>query len=824
MAETPNAPGPGWYIDDVTVALQAIPYIAFNQKIGFEEFTSTDWKGWSADNGIWQVGVPPATSGPGVAYDGIQCAGTALFSGAYPANVSSRLISPAITLPTIVSGQNLMLRFHQWYDWDAAATAGFGQVLVSTFNTSNGSWSAWTALSGQFSGSSGEWVYVGDFSAISLNAFAGETIRLAFQQNGGTNPASGWYIDDIVISLPTPMITSFTPTQGEEGTAVTITGNLFDSAAEVTFTGAAATFAIVSRTEITTTVPAGATTGPITVTTAGGTATSTQIFTVPPTATPQTVAVDLGAPTPITLTGTDHDSPPIALKFKIASQPANGALSGFNDSTGAITYTPNEGFKGTDSFTFTVNNGTITSTAAKVTLNVAAGTPTANPQTVTVARNSATAITLTGMDGDDPSLPLTFAIKTAPGHGTLGTLNTTTGKVTYTPAKNFGGVDSFTFTVNNGVKTSPPATVTLNVTPGTPTANAQTVAVKHAASANITLTGSDPDSPALPLTFAIAASPAHGALGGLNNAGTVTYTPNANFHGADSFTFTVSNGTNTSAAAKVTLNVAPGTPTANAQTVTVAHNITKTITLTGSDSDVPTLKLTFAIGAKPTHGTLGTLNAATGGVTYTPSANFQGTDSFTFTVSNGTNTSAAAKVTLNVAPGTPTANAQTVAVAHNITKTITLTGTDPDLPTVKLTFAIAAKPTHGTLGTLNAATGVVTYTPSANFQGTDSFTFTVSNGTSTSAAAKVTLNVAPGIPTANAQTVAVAHNTAKTITLTGTDPDLPTVKLTFAIVAKPAHGTLGTLNAATGGVIYTPSANFHGADSFTFTVSNGTST
>jgi hypothetical protein len=313
------------------------------------------------------------------------------------------------------------------------------------------------------------------------------------------------------------------------------------------------------------------------------------------------------------------------------------------------------------------------------------------------------------------------------------------------PSTNFQGKDSFTFTVSNGTNTSAPATVTITVAPGAPTANPQTVSVAHNAAKKITLTGADPDSPALPLTFAIKTQPAHGTLSGVNSTtGVVTYTPGTNKSGLDSFTFTVNNGVNTSASATVTLSITPGVPTAKAETVSVAHNTAKAITLTGSDPDSPALPLTFAIVTSPGHGTLGALNKTTGAVTYTPNANFQGLDSFTFTVSNGTNTSSPATVTLKVVPGVPTANAQTVDVTENKAITITLTGTDPDSPALPLTFAIATGPTHGSLGNLDTTTGTITYTPDANYHGTDSFTFTVSNGTNKSAPAKVLLNIAGG--------------------------------------------------------------------------------
>ena len=94
------------------------------------------------------------------------------------------------------------------------------------------------------------------------------------------------------------------------------------------------------------------------------------------------------------------------------------------------------------------------------------------------------------------------------------------------------------------------------VTPVAPTANGQSVATLENTAKGITLTGSDPNS--LPLTFAIGSNPAHGGLSGLNpNTGAVTYTPNANFAGADSFTFTVSNGLTNSTPATVNITVTP---------------------------------------------------------------------------------------------------------------------------------------------------------------------------------------------------------------------------------------------------------------------------
>ena len=238
--------------------------------------------------------------------------------------------------------------------------------------------------------------------------------------------------------------------------------------------------------------------------------------------------------------------------------------------------------------------------------------------TASITTNSANTTGFSIPDGT----PATFS------GGTIGSVNpssttTTSGTATSTfTAGATAGTGNVSATIDNQT-----LTVQLDVV-GAPTANPQTVNVAFDTAKAITLTGSDPNSPPLSLTFAIATDPAHGSLSG--TVPNVTYTPNTGFHGTDSFTFTVNNGTSTSPAATVTLDVAAGVPTANPQSVTLNENASAALTLTGSDPDVPALPLTYAIvtGKGPAKGTISNFNAATGGLTYTPNPNYFGSDSF----------------------------------------------------------------------------------------------------------------------------------------------------------------------------------------------------
>jgi hypothetical protein len=522
-----------------------------------------------------------------------------------------------------------------------------------------------------------------------------------------------------------------------------------------------------------------------------------------PVATPQSVSTPEDTATAITLTGTDADGNP--LTFAVGTAPTHGTLSGAAPN---LTYTPDPDYSGLDSFNFVVNDGSLTSTAALVSITVTPlnDPPTANAQSVSTPRDTAKAITLTGNDIDGDSL--TFAVVTGPSHGVL---SGTAPNLTYTPDPGYSGPDSFSFRANDGTLDSTDATVSITVTPlnDAPVATPQSVTTAEDTAKAITLAGTDTDGDTL--SSAIATGPTHGVLSG--TAPNLTYTPDANYHGPDSFTFTVNDGTVDSAAATVSITVTPlnDAPVATPQSVSTPEDTAKAITLAGTDTDGNAL--TFAIASGPAHGTVTGTGANR---TYTPAANYNGPDSFTFTVNDGTVDSAAATVSITVTPvnDPPTATPQSVSTPEDTATAVTLAGTDVDANA--LTVAIASGPAHGTLTGTGANR---TYTPAANYNGPDSFTFTVNDGTVTSAAATVSITVTPvnDAPAATAQSVSTPEDTARAITLAGTDVDANA--LTFAIASGPSHGTL---TGAGANRTYTPALDYTGPDSFTFTVNDGT--
>jgi VCBS repeat-containing protein len=131
--------------------------------------------------------------------------------------------------------------------------------------------------------------------------------------------------------------------------------------------------------------------------------------------------------------------------------------------------------------------------------------------------------------------------------------------------------------------------------------------------------------------------------------GSVTYTPNANFNGTDSFAYTVSdgNGGTSIATVNVTVNPVNDAPVANNDTATTNEDTPVSVNVVANDSDVEGDSLTVS---GVTQGANGTVTFADGSVTYTPNANFNGSDSFTYTVSDGNGGTATAKVSVTVNP------------------------------------------------------------------------------------------------------------------------------------------------------------------------------
>ena len=521
----------------------------------------------------------------------------------------------------------------------------------------------------------------------------------------------------------------------------------------------------------------------------------------------QSFAAETAEDTPksLTLAGSDVDGD--ALTFEIVAGPAHGALSGTAPS---VTYTPAPDFHAGDTFTFRVFDGTVWSSPAAVTLTVTPvnDAPVAQAAPATVAEDTSVAITLTGSDVDEE--PLLFEISAGPAHGTL---SGTAPALTYTPAADFNGTDTFRFRALDAAGASSEAVITIAVTPvnDAPVLGNQSITVAEDGEVPVTFAATDVDGDSL--TYTVAAAPTHGVV--VLPFPTLRYRPTADYSGPDEFRVRVSDGHGGITEATVTVDVTPvnDAPSAVPRSLSLLEDTIAALLPEGSDPE--NSPLTFSIVEAPAHGQI---IGSTPDFYYSPEPNFSGTDRFTYRAYDGELNSAPVEVTVTVVAvnDPPAANPQTVEVDEDGSVNFVLTAHDAEND--GLSFTLVSTPQHGTL---SGTAPNLTYTPAANFAATDTLVFRVNDGEFDSEPATVTLVVRPinDAPVAQNQSVQTGENVAADITLVAEDIDGD--PLTYTITANPQHGTLSGTGANRR---YTPIAGYFGADTFKFKVSDGTAT
>ena len=473
-----------------------------------------------------------------------------------------------------------------------------------------------------------------------------------------------------------------------------------------------------------------------------------------------------------------------ALTVTSNTSPSHGTVT--IAASGTYVYTPTTGYSGADSFTYTTTDSSGQTATATVNITV---TPLAADNVGTTVVN--TALNGTSVLTNDNGTGLTVTSNTAPAHGTL-TL-AANGTYTYTPTTNYSGTDSFTYTVTDGNLQSSAATVTLTITP-------QAVNNTGTTTANVTLAGASvlANDGGSGLTVTSNTAPSYGTVTVAAN-GTYTYVPASNYSGPDSFSYTATDTAGQTTSAFVNLTVKPVAIIDTASTPAgVTLNGASVLANDGGSA------LTVTSNTAPSHGTVTV--ATDGTFLYTPTANYSGPDSFTYTISDATGQTSTSAVNITV---TPVATADTGITPANIA----LNGSTVlvnDLGS-GLTVTGNTAPSHGTVTV--AANGTYTYTPVANYSGAGSFTYTATDASGQSTTTTVVLTVNPvaanNVGTTPANTTLSAPSVLTNDAGTG---------LTVIGNTSPAHGTVTV--AANGTYVYAPATGYSGPDSFSYTATD----
>ncbi|EGQ8007978.1 tandem-95 repeat protein [Vibrio parahaemolyticus] len=313
--------------------------------------------------------------------------------------------------------------------------------------------------------------------------------------------------------------------------------------------------------------------------------------------------------------------------------------------------------------------------------------------------------------------------------------------------------------------------------------------------------------------------PANGTVS-VNPDGSVTYTPNDNYHGTDSFTYIVTSG-GVSESAIVEVNVTPANdaPVAKDDIATTQEDTAVTIDVLPNDTDVDGDKLSIESVSVPKE--QGTVEVVDGKLVFTPAENFNGDAEITYTVTDGALTDqATVKVTVNAVNDTPVveSNVADQTLAEDFTPyTIDLNTAFSDVDNVdgELTFSVSGN-SNIQVAIVN---GIATITPTADWNGSETLTFTATDPSGESISQTVNFTVAP-VADIVADSVTVVEDTPTIIKVLGNDTFEGDDKVVSLDTNNgPANGTV-SINPD-GSVTYTPNDNYHGTDSFTYIVTSG---
>ncbi len=428
------------------------------------------------------------------------------------------------------------------------------------------------------------------------------------------------------------------------------------------------------------------------------------------------------------------------------------------------------------------------------------------------------------------------------------------GQIVFRPDPHHNGDASFSFTVQNawGQSSIGTARLQLQAVNDAPVARADSLAgeedrVLWLDAAALLANDADVDDTTLLITAVGAATGGQVALHAQpDGSQRVAFTPDANFHGAASFDYTITDphGELSTAMAQVRVGAVNDVPVAHGESASIDEDNAITFTpaqLLANDSDADTatdgqvLTVTAVTGAQNGVVTL----LANGDVRFTPHANYHGPAQFSYTVADGAGDTADATVNLTVLSvnDTPVAVGESAAATEDTTLVIaagTLLGNDSDVDTATdgqiLSISAIDGATHGTvdLVTLPDGSQQVHYTPSAHYHGPAQFRYTVSDGAGGTATAVATLNVQAvnDVPVAQGESASLDEDNAIVFTqaqLLANDSDVDTATdsqvLTVAAVTGAQNGTVTLL--ANGDVRFVPNANYHGPAQFSYTVADG---
>ncbi|TOQ74968.1 RTX toxin, partial [Vibrio parahaemolyticus] len=525
--------------------------------------------------------------------------------------------------------------------------------------------------------------------------------------------------------------------------------------------------------------------------------------------------------TAVTIDVLPNDSDVDGDKLSIQSASVPEAQGKVEIVDGKLVFTPAENFHGDAEITYTLTDGALTDQATvNVTVNAVNDTPVVESnladQTLaedftpyTIDLNTAFS------DVDNVDGELTFSVS---GNSNV-LVSIENGIATISPTADWNGSETLTFTATDPSGESVSQTVNFTVAPVADIVADKATVVEDTPTI-INVLGNDTfEGDGKVVSLDANNGPVNGSVS-VNPDGSVTYTPNDNYHGIDSFTYIVTSG-GVSESTTVNVDVTPenDAPVAKDDTAITDEDTPVTIDVLPNDTDVDGDKLSIESASVPKE--QGTVEVVNGKLVFTPTENFNGDAEITYTVTDGALTDqATVKVTVNAVNDTPVveSNIADQALAEDFTPyTIDLNTAFSDVDNVdgELTFSVSGN-SNIQVAIVN---GIATITPTADWNGSETLTFTATDPSGESISQTVNFTVAP-VADIVADKATVVEDTSTVIKVLGNDTFEGDGKVVLLDTNNgPANGTVSV--NPDGSVTYTPNDNYHGTDSFTYIVTSG---